>query len=182
MTQESRALSELFAAAPTFRFASGDADSVSTTGPSEAVGELVEHLGGDEVLHQELANCLQVAESLLTSGDPTSKRLAVDFLEDLQLLASYPDVALDVTDAEAALPDACRTTWESIDRTWRQVWAGLGPGSETSLTLAKYEAIVSPAVRRLVHTTYRVMPDGRFVGVPEVVRWEAGIRRRGSSH
>jgi hypothetical protein len=139
---------------------------------SEAVGELVEHLGASEVRRQELAAALGAAEGLLQRR-PTAETIQVagEFIEDLQLLASYPDMALGPEDVEVLLPKACLARWDALDAEWRSAWRWLGaPPSE--LTMERYWEIADPRLRRLVRNTHRVMPEGRLVGVADVLMWE----------
>jgi hypothetical protein len=168
---EKRAIAELLSAAPSFRPA-WRGFLPKTPDATEAVGELVEHLGAGEVRHAELAATLQVAAQLLQRRDePEAVRLAGDLIEDLQLLASYPDTGLQAGDVEAALPSVCRAEWDALDAKWRTVWASL-EDRPAVITLDRYEKALDTRVRRLVRTTCRVMSDGLLVGNWDVLRWE----------
>jgi hypothetical protein len=164
-------LAQLLAAAPTFRSEGIDQETAS---PEEAIGELVEHLGADEVRHQELSAVFLVAEEFLSRGeDEEARSVAHSLLEDVQLLASYPDTKVDAGQAASALPPRCKVLWDAIDRQWLAVWSSVGE-RPAPVTLEGYLRISSPEVRRLVRTSCRVMPDGRFIDIADVLRSEAG--------
>jgi len=92
-------------------------------------------------------------------------------IEDPQLLASYPDAALETGDVEAVLPLACREQWDALDAKWRAAWDKVGDRS-SAMSLDQYSKVSDPGVRRLVRTTCRVMGDGRLVSIGDVLRWE----------
>jgi hypothetical protein len=93
VTPQETALSRLLAAAPGFRPTwRGSLEAPKIT---EAIGQLVEYLGAEEVRNDELGAVLLVAEQLLQPGEAKEEvRVAIELIEDLQLLASFPDARL----------------------------------------------------------------------------------------
>lgn len=172
MSPEKSALDELLSAAPSFRPVwRGSLGTVPDV--TDAVGQLVEHLGAGEVMQDELAVTLNAAERLLHKPEGLEAvRVASELIEDLQLLASYPDVGLEAGDVEAVLPLACREQWDALDAKWRAAWDTVGDRS-SAISLDQYSKVSDPGVRRLVRTTCRVMADGRLVSIADVLRWEA---------
>ena len=176
MSGQPKALSRLARAAPTFRppwrGLFGKAPN-----PSDSLAELAEHLGTPEVRHKELSATLEAAEHLLSrrASDPEGAHVAWDFIEDLQLLASFPDTALRPVDVEPLLGPLGRSQWDTLDEQWQTVAASLSV-SASDMTLDRYRTLSDPRVIRLFRSTYRVMPDGRMVGLSDVLKWEAGPR------
>ncbi len=170
MSGEVRVLYWLAAAAPTF--VPEFHDSEGHLQVEETLCRLIEHLGEHEINVDELASTMREAEKILARGDPSEARVVDSFLEDVQLFVSYPDTALDPGDVLAVLPAACREHWDKIDAQWRAVGATtLGP--DPSMTIERYRAIDGPELRRFTRGLYRIMPDGRFVGLADILRSEA---------
>ena len=96
----------------------------------------------------------------------------VSWLEDLVLLASWPDTALTSDVLTSVAPPRCASELERVDELWRRVWASCReqPGRRTLDELAE----VTGDLRGYFWTNYRVMPDGSLVGVADVLVWEVG--------
>jgi hypothetical protein len=167
-------LSALLSAAPTFRpewLPSG-----ATPDSGEAIGQLVEHLGAQAVRTDELRAVLRVAERYLRGADsPPAARLALGLIEDLQLLASFPDTSLRPEGVASLLPPACLTEWTRLDAKWRAEDASL-TGEPPKQTVREYERVSDPRLRRLIRTTCRAMDDRRLLSVADVLQWE--VRRQ----
>ena len=140
--------------------------------PFVGVAELVQYLGADALQREELQRVLFAAEELFVSaGHSTVNLLIVGLLEGLQNLASFPETAITVTDVEPMLPPRCAVEWEALDARWIAVWTSIA-GQPPAIDLERYMELSDPVVRNMFRTNYRVMPDGRFVGVADVLRWE----------
>ena len=107
--------------------------------------------------------------------DPEGAHVAWDFIEDLQLLASFPDTALRPVDVEPLLGPASGREWTTLDEQWQAVAASVSD-KPSDMTLERYRTLSDPRVVRLIRSSYRVMPDGKMVGLADVLKWEAGAR------
>ncbi|MFC4147262.1 hypothetical protein ACFO0M_13490 [Micromonospora mangrovi] len=130
------------------------------------------------------AATLAVVEELLVQ-EGEAAQVAVEFLEDLQNAASHGTEGL-VTTRELLPMRGPRTVdaWETVERFWAAVVAwcdetGVELRSSESLRVVEHEGL-----RAALWPSCRSLPDGRRVGLSEVLRYEnavgepmAGFRR-----
>ncbi|MEV0128559.1 hypothetical protein AB0H83_08830 [Dactylosporangium sp. NPDC050688] len=119
-----------------------------------------------------VAATLTVVEELLGEGGDAA-RAATGFLEDLQNAVSHGAEDL-LTTAELLPLRGPRTVdaWDSLDRFWADVVAW---GDENGVELessASLRDISHPGLRASLWLSYRSLPDGRRVGLADVVRYE----------
>jgi hypothetical protein len=140
--------------------------------PRGDLAALARHLGAEVLRGAELSSALGVAEDLLDRGSPEACELVVSWLEDLFLMASWPDTALSRDLLASAAPSRCRAELERVDQLWHEVWVSCReqPGRRSVDDVAT----VTGELRDHLWTTYQVMPDGMLVGLGDVLVWEVG--------
>jgi hypothetical protein len=115
---------------------------------------------------------LAVVEELMAE-DGEAAWVALNFLEDLQNATSHGTEGLLTT--EELLPlRGPRTVegWETVNRFWAAVvtWCDtVGLALESSESL---RGVQNASLREIMWPTNRSLPDGRRVGLPEVIRYE----------
>ncbi|MFB9184764.1 hypothetical protein ACFFX1_42145 [Dactylosporangium sucinum] len=118
---------------------------------------------------KQAAAVLAVVEELC-ADEP---KVAMSFLEDLQNIASHG--AGELLTAEELLPlRGPRTVeaWETVDRFWAKVVAWC---DETGVTLESSDSlrrVEDPRLLAILRGTYRSLPDGRRVGLTDVLHFE----------
>jgi hypothetical protein len=119
-----------------------------------------------------VATTLAVVEDLLAENSDSS-RAALEFLEDLQNAASHRAEGLFTI--EELLPlRGPRTVdgWEAVERFWTAVVAWCDQNGVDLKSSAPLRAVQHPELRSIMWPSSRSLPDGRRVGLSEVVRYE----------
>jgi hypothetical protein len=115
---------------------------------------------------------LAVVEELLAEPGDAS-RVALDFLEDLQNIASHGSA--DLFTVEELLPlRGPRTVegWETVDRFWAAVVAWCDENGRELKSAGSLDVVENAALRATLWPTCRRLADGRRVGLSEVLRYE----------
>jgi hypothetical protein len=116
-----------------------------------------------------------VVEELLSEGGDISW-VALDFLEDLQNVASHgTDGLLTTSHVVPLCGPLTLAAWAMIDRFWSDVvvWCDANAVElESAQSLRVFE---HPALRSIMLPLSRTLPDGRRVGLSEVVRYERAV-------
>jgi hypothetical protein len=123
---------------------------------------------------------LDVAEECLIQGDEEVEKLIwVGFVEDLGNISSHADVSASPEQIRGRLGLRLTQAWDAVDAFWLEVAplkGELDPEGK-ALTVEQYESVEGPELRRLLQQMHRTMPDGTFVGVADVLRYEARTGR-----
>lgn len=115
---------------------------------------------------------LAVVEDLLGMRDD-AVQVALDFLEDLQNVASHRLEGL-IT-AELLLPlrgPRTVTAWQSVDRFWSDVAAWCDQNDIELKSSASLHTIENSQLRLHMWSSYRSLPDHRRVGLAHAIRYE----------
>ena len=93
--------------------------------------------------------------------------------EGLQNLASHSDVDVALDPFVALLGPASRGAWDSVVAHWNAVAEQVDFRAPERMTQQKYENMDHVELRAWLQDVYRRMPDGHFVGLADVIRFEA---------
>jgi hypothetical protein len=115
---------------------------------------------------------LAVVEDLL-GEDGDAARVAADFLEDLQNVASH--LIEGMITSEALLPLCGPRTvavWLSVDRFWNDVVAWCDENGVDLKSSESLRAIQNSELRLHMWPSSRTLADGRRVGMAQAIRYE----------
>jgi hypothetical protein len=125
--------------------------------------------GGDA---EEVAWLATAVEGVLSDGDAEARELAVlGLLEPLRNIVSHHDVALRADDVAALLGPAGAAAWRANETLWAEAAAAGSPALR--VTVAEYDAVGDPQLRRYLQAHKRRMADGTLAGSTDVVRYQA---------
>jgi hypothetical protein len=145
--------------------------SQATSAPYEAI-EVLAHRMSAEPFVPWSEDIFRAAEVLLATGDAVAVELVTfGLLEDLGNIASHSDTPTSGDDFLRRLPPLCSAAWQLVD----DLWLAAATQRDTSAVLfaAKYEGLSNPALRATVQCMFRRMGDEQFVGLADVLRYEA---------
>ena len=119
---------------------------------------------------------LDAAEAILAEGDADAVELVrMGVVEPIQNICSHADVATAATDFVPLLGERTRQVWEQAD----QLWDAAGRWAEETprVTIADYDSVQDPGVRRYLRSARRRMPDDRLIAANDIVRYQTMLRR-----
>ena len=139
--------------------------------PYESIGQVVRRAVADPS-GDWIPKLFASAESTIALGRPAlTDFVALGLFEGFQNLASHVDVDLDPF--VALLGPASRGAWDSVIAHWDAVADEVDFAAPKRMTLERYESMDHPELRAWLQDVYRRMPDGRFVGLADVILFEA---------
>ncbi|MEU9133616.1 hypothetical protein AB0D08_36940 [Kitasatospora sp. NPDC048540] len=152
-------------------------DTADLTVCREAAFRAVRDEGGS------LGRMLGAVEELL--ADEADREFAVTALECVQNLVSHglPDVA-SARDAEAALGPRGAACWRALADFWTAAAAWNADSGREPKAAAELLTVENPQLRLLLWTSNRSLPDGRRIGLADILRFEqtTGSAVPGFSH
>lgn len=117
-----------------------------------------------------VADVLSRAEAALAlDRQALSEFVAIGLFEGLQNVASHPDVDLDLDEIVAGLGPSSLVHWAAVIALWNDVAAQVDFAAPTRMTAEQYAAVDDAELRAVLQGIYRRMPDGRYVGLADVL-------------
>lgn len=114
-----------------------------------------------------LVRVLAAAEDLLADPDTVTVKTVGLFFEDLQNACSLG--LGDLPSVEKLLTPNCVMVWEAAAAYWQRVADETPDRTKEAPDL---DSIQNETLRWMLISSYRKMPDGSFVHLADVVRWE----------
>jgi hypothetical protein len=114
-----------------------------------------------------LARVLAAAEQLLAEPDPATVKTVGLFFEDLQNACSLG--LGDLPSVEKLLTPNCLMVWEAAAAYWQRVADDTPDRTKEAPDL---DSIQNETLRWMLISSYRKLPDGSYVKLTDVLRWE----------
>jgi hypothetical protein len=147
--------------------------SMARSKPYTAIGRVVRQ-GIADPSADWLPDLFAAAEAALAlDREALTEFVAVGLFEGFQNVASHSDVDIAMDPFAALLGAASLGVWASVVAHWNEVAEQVDFDAPDRFTQARYENIDHVELRAWVQDVYRRMPDGHFVGLADVIRFEA---------